>query len=280
MKTIRRAALLSVVAIAWIVASAALPAVQAPAAVARPALTPEQMEDFLLNARIVKMKGIGKGVTQPRRATLSNGQITHDAKIQTVNETKVKFEGTRGTELNFKDNYRFNIAGYRVARLLGLDNVPTNVERRVEGTPAAVEWWIDDVLMDENDRQKKHISSPDPERNAKQTHIMRVFDELIENTDRTGENIMWTKDWKLWLIDHTRAFRIDKELKNPKLLERCEANLLEKMRGLTAETLTRELGDTVDKFEIEALLARRDAIVKHFDGLIAERSRTAVLYTM
>ena len=280
MKTISRAALLSVVAIAWIVASAALPAAQEPAAVARPVLTPEQMEDFLLHAKVVKMKAVGKGVTQPRRATLSDGQMTHDAKIQTVNESKVKFEGTRGTELNFRDYYGFNVTGYRLARLLGLDNVPVNVERRIDGTPAAVEWWLDDFSMDENDRQKKHTSGPDPQRTAKQTHIMRVFDELIENTDRTGENILWTKDWKLWLIDHTRAFRIDKELKNPKLLERCEANLLEKMRGLTAETVRRELGDTISKSELEALLARRDAIVKHFDGLIAERGRGAILFTM
>ena len=175
MKTISRAALLSAVALAWIVGSAALPAAQEPA-VARPVLTPAQMEDFLLHAKIIKMKVIGKGVTLPRRATLSDGQMTHDAKIQIVNESKVKFEGTRGTELNFRDYYGFNVTGYRLARLLGLDNVPVNVERRVEGTTAAVEWWLDDFLMDENDRQKKHTSGPDPERTAKQTHIMRVFD--------------------------------------------------------------------------------------------------------
>ena len=280
MKTIRRAALLSVVAIAWVVGSAALPAAQEPAASARPVLTPEQMEDFLLKAEIGKMKAAGTGVTDSRRATLSDGRITHDAHIQTVNESKVKFEGTRGTELNFKDNYAFNITGYRLARLLGLDNVPMSVERRVQGIPAAVTWWVDDVLMDENERQKKHTSGPSPERTAKQTHIMRVFDELIENTDRNGGNILWTKDWKMWLIDTTRAFRIDKGLKNPKLLERCEANLLEKMRKLTTETLTQELGDTVGKSEIEALLARRDALVKHFDALVAQRGRGAVLYTM
>ena len=266
--------------IAWIVASAALPAVQEPAVVARPVLTPEQMEDFLLHAKVIKTKAAGQGVTNSQRATLSDGRITHDAHIQMVNESKVKFEGTRGTELNFRDYYGFNIAGYRLARLLGLGNVPMSVERRVQGTPAAVTWWVDDVLMDESERQKKHTSGPDPERTAKQTHIMRVFDELIENTDRNGGNIVWTKDWKLWMIDHTRAFRLDKELMNPKLLERSEANLLEKMRGLTAETLKRELGNSVNNIEIEALLARRDAIVKHFDGLVAERGRGAILYTM
>ena len=283
MKAIRRAALLSVVAIAWIVGSAALPAAREQAAAARPVLTPEQMEDFLLHAKVIKTKAASKGITDSKRATLSDGRITHDAQIQTVNVSKIQTQGNRGNvELNFKDSYRFNIAGYRLARLLGLDNVPMSVERNVEGSPAAVTWWVDDVLMDENARWKgkKQNTGPDPTRTAEQTHIMRVFDELIENTDRNGGNLLWTTDWKMWMIDHTLAFRVDDKLYKPQLLERCERSLLEKMRGLTAETLTRELGDSLDKPRIEALLARRDAIVKRFDGLIAKRGEGAILYTL
>jgi hypothetical protein len=40
------------------------------------------------------------------------------------------------------------------------------------------------------------------------------------------------------------------------------------------------MGDTLLKGEIEALMARRDAIVKLFDDRIAERGETAVLYTL
>ena len=36
---------------------------------------------------------------------------------------------------------------------------------------------------------------------------MRVFDELIANTDRNQGNMLIDKQWKLWLIDHTRGFR-------------------------------------------------------------------------
>ena len=41
---------------------------------------------------------------------------------------------------------------------------------------------------------------------------MYVFDELIQNRDRNPGNSLWTTDWKLWLIDHTRAFRPDVEI--------------------------------------------------------------------
>ncbi|MSO83740.1 MAG: hypothetical protein EXQ53_10670 [Acidobacteria bacterium] len=92
MNTLRRAAaLLGVLAIAWIVGSGSLLAVQGGAA-SPPALTDAQIEDFLLNARIGDMKGVNTGVTSTRRATLSDGQITHDASIQTVDISQVLFQ--------------------------------------------------------------------------------------------------------------------------------------------------------------------------------------------
>lgn len=281
MKTIRRAAaLLSVLAIAWIVGSGSLLAVQ-DAAVARPALTDAQIEDFLLNARIGDMKGVNTGVTNTRRATLSDGRITHDASIQTVDISQTLFQPARGpAELNFRDTYHFNIAGYRLARLLGLDNIPVSVERRVEGKPAAVTWWIDDVLMDEGGRRKKPPTGWLSTRTAAQIHIMRVFDELIFNTDRNAGNQLWTTDGDMWMIDHTRAFRLNKKLRTPRLLERAERGLLEKVRGLTVEALTREVGKSLNKSEIEAMLARRDEIVTLFDGMIAKRGEGAILYTL
>jgi len=281
MKTIRRAALLGVLAIAWLVGSVSLPAVQEGAAIARPVLTPAQMEDFLLHAPIVKTKAAGKGVTDSKRVTLSDGRITHDAHLQTVDIHMSVYEPVTGPkELNFIDSYRYNIAAYRLARLLGLDEVPVTVERRVDGTPAAVDWWIDDVQMDENERFKKQGNSGLSTRGAAQIHIWRVFSALIEDTDANGGNLQWTRDGKMWMVDHTRAFRLDTKVKDPKPLQRCERGLLEAMRRLTIETVTREVGTSLTKFEIEALIARRDEIVKLFEGMIAKRGEGAILYAL
>jgi hypothetical protein len=282
MKTIRRAALLGVLALASLVGSVPVRAVQDGVAVApRQALTPEQMEAFLLNARIGDTKGVNKGVTNTRRASLSDDRITHDAQIQTVDIRKTVFQPDNGpSEMNFRDSYLFNIAGYRLARLLGLNDVPVSVERRVQGTPAAVTWWVDDVAMDEGARRKKETNAQMSMKTAGQIHIMRVFDELIANTDRNAGNLLWTTNGDMWMIDHTRAFRLNTKLRTPKLLERCERGLLEKMRGLDAETLTREMRGSLEKLQIEALLARRNELVKLFEGMIAQRGERAVLYTL
>src|SRR5688500_6505623 len=209
METARRAC----VAGFWVVDFVALLGGQVAPPVALPVtLSPEENEAVLINAKIVGRKGVSTGVTDTIRATLSDGRITHDAQIQTVDIAQTVFQAGKASEVNFKDTYRFNIAAYRLARLLGLQNVPMSVERRVDGKPGAVTWWIDDVMFTEKERlMEKNILGPNPERTTKQVQVMRVFDELIQNRDRNQGNIVWTKDWTLWMIDHTRAFRLGKE---------------------------------------------------------------------
>jgi hypothetical protein len=244
---------------------------------APPQLAVEEMESFLQRANIVATKSIKTGVTAAKRVTLSDGRVTHDAQIQDVDIALPIFEvGPKNTEVDFKDTYRYNIAGYRLSRLLGLDNVPMSVERK----PAAMTWWIDDVILDEGARQKKHTVGPNPSRTASQIHILRVFDELIQNRDRNAGNLLWTADWKMWMIDHTRAFRLGKDLLKPEQLQRVERDMFEKMRGLTAPALTETMDKSLTKAEIQALLVRRDAIVKLFDEKIAQRGEAAVLFTL
>ena len=65
-------------------------------------------------------------------------------------------------ELNFRDYWGYNIAAYRLSRLLNLDCVPVSVRREIDGKGAAVTWWIDDVLMTEKTRYlHKKIRPPD-----------------------------------------------------------------------------------------------------------------------
>ena len=275
----RRSIVLALVA--TIVAAGPCLAQSAAASVAQPRLTADEMERFLSQAEIVATERTKKGVTDARRVTLFDGRVRHDAQLQDVDIALPIFNvGPKYSEVNFKDTYRYNIAGYRLARLLGLDSVPMSVERKVNGKPAAMTWWLDDYMMDEGDRQKKKTVGPSPLRTANQLHILRVFDELIQNRDRNSGNLLWTEDWKMWMIDHTRAFRLGKDLLKKQPLERVERTLLEKMRELTLPGLTDAMGKVLTKDEIEAVLARRDTIVKLFDDRIASRGEATVLFTM
>lgn len=248
-------------------------------------LTPEQIEEFLHTAKILRTRDNAKGVTGSQVATLSDGKLTHDAQVQDVNVEMPLFQSRTRTEVNFKDQFRYNIAAYRISRLLGLTNVPVSVQRRVGRSQAALTWWIDDVLMDELERlrREKEKTIPaawDPSRTAGYIHLMRVFDELIANTDRNVGNQMWASDGKMWLIDHTRAFRLNHTLTRPQILERCDRGLLKGLRGLTIDSVTKAVDQTLTKDEIAAVMARRDLIVEHIEDRIKAINEPAVLYTL
>ena len=244
----------------------AVPVLLAQSDTQAPQLTLEQKEQFLARATVKMTRGAKKGITGTVRATLSDGTITHDVSIQRIDEEKAKFEGTKGTELNFRDTYKFNIAAYRLGKLLGLSSrIPPSVERSFRGTEAAWTWWVEDVQGDDIDRIKKKIVPPDKDAWSRQYLIMRVFDELIFNTDRNATNILYDKDRRLWMIDHTRAFRVSTSLRTPKSLEKCDRVLLTKMKALQEDTVRKELGGWLRPMEIKWLLARHDQIVAFFE---------------
>jgi len=99
------------------------------------------MEEFLRLGKIGAQKSsIPKGVTLPQRATLEYKGMKHDAAIQTIEISEALHETTRGKELNFRDSWKYNVAGYELAKILELNMVPPYVERRVGGHAASLSW--------------------------------------------------------------------------------------------------------------------------------------------
>jgi len=231
-------------------------------------LTYEQKEAFLRTAKLVSAKPAKKGTTDSVRVTLSDGKITHDASVQTIDDRKAVFHGASGTtEMNFKDTYEFNIAASELARLLGIDDmVPVSAPRSYKGMNGSFTWWIDDIMTDEEERLGKKQQAPDQTAWAKEINVMHVFDQLIYNTDSNATNLLYDTQWRAWFIDHSRAFRVQKTLQDVKMLTQCDRALLAKMKTLDEATLEKELKPYVNKDEVKGLLARRDLIVKFFEA--------------
>jgi len=244
-----------------------------------PNLTEEQQKTFLLNAKVVGSKQLGKGITHPWRLTLSDGQLTHDAAFQPVDEHEQAKQFDDGhTEYNFVDSYHYDIAGYELATLVGMsDMIPVYVERVWNDQKGALSWWIpwkwDNLML----RQQK-LSAPDADAWNKQMYKVRVFDQLVYDTDANLTNVLITEDWKIWRIDFTRAFRLYKNLQAPTDLVKCDRKLLEKLRGLSGDEVLEKTKPHLNKTQVQALIARRDKIVAHFQQLIAQKGEEAVLY--
>lgn len=248
-------------------AQAGLEAPASPSSAARPSLSLAEQEKFLRDAPLIKVKYAKKGITGTQRATLSDGTLTHDASVQTIDDSSARFESAQRTEFNFRDYWGYNVAAYRLAVMLGLDMVPPSVERTINGKRAAFTWWVDEVMMDEQERLKSKRTPPDVLYWNAQTYILRVFDELIANADRNAGNMLIGPTWKLWLIDHSRAFRTKGELANPVKLLHSERAMLGKMKELTEDALKAELEDYLTIYEIQAILKRRDLIVARIEAL-------------
>ena len=206
--------------------------------------------------------------------------MSHDAQIQQIDVTEDSFPNPEGFELNFRDSYKYNITAYRLDRILGLRMVPVSVERTVDRKRSALTWWIDDVLMTEKTRYLKEYRPPDLKRWNQQIHRVRVFDDLIYNTDRNLGNLIITSEWKVWMIDHARAFRTHRQLRRENNLRMCDRQLLQSLRGLDYGTLRPQLRDQLRESEIRGILARRDKIVELFDKKISQHGEKAVRYDL
>lgn len=243
-----------------------------------PSLTKDQIKQFLLTAKVVNSRDAKKGITHTQRLTLSDGTVTHDASFQTVDEHKVMKQLGIGSEMNFVDSYKYNIAAYALAELLGMDDMlPVYVERKWGGHVGSLSWWLP-VKMDEVERHQQKLTAPDADAWNNQMYKIRVFDQLVYDTDANLTNVLIGEDWQIWRIDFTRAFRLNKDLRDPKDLVRCDRQLLEKLKALDGNALTEKTNHYLTKDEVKAVMARRDKIVAQFQKLIAEKGEGEVLY--
>ena len=239
-----------------------------------------QIESFLLTAHTSSFRNISTGTTGTHRLTLEEGNFHHDAHLQTIDESKTSFQSMNGNvEMNFRDSYKYNIAAFELAEMLGLgDMMPVTVERKWEGRRGSLSWWLP-AKMDEGQRRDKHIEPPDRESWNKQVNKMNVFGQLVYDTDRYNPgNALISADWHLWMIDFSRAFRLYLTLEDPKKLTMCDRQLFQKLRQLDAEELKRRTKSLLNAAEVKGVMARRDKIVAFFEDLIAKQGEAAVLY--
>jgi hypothetical protein len=244
-------------------------------------LAGEAAETFLRTARVLGMKPIGTGITHPSKAALTDGARTLNGVWKTIDESRpgvTTFE--RGTfEVDFRDSYKFEIAAYELDRLLGLDLVPPTVEREIGGHKGSLQLWVEDA-MTEWDRQKRKVRAPDPERWNEQMFKVRLLHQLTYNTDRGNiRNVLVDSDFRIYAIDHSRAFRRHRELPGgQKDLTRFSRAALDRLRALNGPLLEQKLGAWLERPELEALLARRDRILALAEQRVRERGEAAVLY--
>lgn len=243
------------------------------------AIQTAETERFLTDAPIVRLGKTLGGVTFSRQAILELDGVTRFGIWKTIDDKKhgyTEFAGGRG-EMNFQDSWRTEIPAYELDKLLGLNMVPATVARTYNGVDGSLQAWVD-LGMSEAERLRKKISAPDREAWNRQMYNVRVFDNLIYNTDRHANNIWVRKDWTIVLIDHSRSFRPFPQLKTENDLRRFSRSLLAALEKLDRAAIDAKMSKYLDRYQIDALLARRDLIVARAQRLAREQGEAAVLF--
>jgi hypothetical protein len=237
-----------------------------------------EIEQFLRTARVVDREPLSVGVTHSERLTLSDGSETHRAVWKTIDDTAHFKRFARGLpEIGFRDTYKNELAAYELSKLLDLEIVPPTVERRLGRHRGSVQLWIENC-MTEAERYKSGVQPPDSEAWLRQVYTERAFRQLTYDTDfRNASNVLVDCDFRLWSIDHSRAFRTQSSLLDSEYLKRFSIALLARLRDLNAENLQRTLGSYLSKAQRNAILARRDLILARAEELV-DKEGEHVLY--
>ncbi len=235
--------------------------------------TDEYLINYYQNAKVTAQKELGDFYTNPIRLTFDLNGKQHRAIFKYL-DTDKKLEDKRwGKAGNFADRYIYDLAAYKLDRLLGLNMVPFVMEYKHDGKDGILQYWVEDSVSNtqliEEKRKLKGYCTKESGR-----ELMQIFDWLIYNEDRNTGNELYTEDdAQLWLIDHTRAFRVKNSL--PKYDNEVSERLTppnnissafkEMLLKLDKENLKKALGKHLHRKQIDSILKRRNLILERLN---------------
>jgi len=255
--------------------------VLAAAAPAKQVIQGPEVEEFLKKARFVAKEPLGSGVSGSLKVTLERNGTKQFAVLKTIDQKRpgAQRNAAGEIEIDFQDSWRTEIAAYEMDKLLGLGMVPATVARTspYEDKPASLQLWVEASLTEAKRRQRAVIP-PDPDRWAQQFTSMYVFDALIYNTDRHPDNLLITDTFEVRLIDHSRSFRPNAELKRKEDLTRVSRSLMSRIEKLTKQEATKKLGDYLTLTQIDGLMKRRQLMLDFVAANVKQFGEKAVYF--
>jgi hypothetical protein len=226
-----------------------------------------EFEKILRTGSIVSVEDLGEGRNEPKKVNLQLDDFAVKAIWKPIE---------RGRHDWAWECYQAEVVAYKMDKLLGLDMVPPTVERNIGGQLGSLQLWVDGVKL-YNEVQNQ---PPDSDRWDRELARMKLFDNLICNPDRHAGNYMVDSDWNVILIDHSQCFLSRKGLhENPEMVPvRFDRKLVKELRALSFERLQVRFAKLLMDRQIQAVIARRDALLAHLDELIAAKGEKAVLF--
>lgn len=225
----------------------------------------ETLRDYYSKAKVVSEKPLGDFYTKPLRLSFEHQGIKRKAIFKYL-DTDPNLEDKRWKRIgNFADRFIYELAAFELDRLLNLNMIPFTMPYKHNKMNGVLQYWVEDsVSKSDLIKSKSKLSGYCSNDEAKE--LMVIFDWLIYNEDRNTGNELYTEDdGQLWLIDHTRAFRVKNNLPEYKRFKPAtylSDSFREKLLSLDSATLQKKVGNYLNRKQIKSLLTRRDLILK------------------
>jgi hypothetical protein len=230
--------------------------------------------EFLEAATVVDRQPIAEGINRSEKLLLEKGGVRAHAIVRVVEVERREARIDGRFYFRFRDSWGHECAAFEIARLLGFDNVPPVVRRRVAGKPGSVQIWVENTV----DEDAEGFRPADVQAWVKQVWDQVLFDALIFNVDRNPGNRLVTADHRIWLIDHTRAFQREAELLAPEQVLKVRRQVWQRLTTLSDEDLRAAVRDYLDPDQLDALCQRRQLLLAHVKALVDERGAGSVFY--
>ncbi|NKB88942.1 MAG: hypothetical protein GKS06_12050 [Acidobacteria bacterium] len=238
----------------------------------------EQILEFLREAEIMAAEEIPAGTTRPQLVTLRRNGLEARAVFRWVEERARRVDdASQHGEITFRDSASFETAAYELARLVNIDHVPPTVQRTYDRRDGTLQLWIEGAMTERN-RLDQGAEDPVQPRWQRQLGVMNVFDALVGNLDRNRGNMLIDQYWRVWFIDHTRAFRGSTRMDSDNL-NAIEKALWDGLQALDHDVVRNRIAPFLTERELTALLSRADLLVEHFQALIRKHGEDRVVYT-
>jgi hypothetical protein len=219
-----------------------------------------EFEAYLRAAPVSRVATLDLGVTHPKRLFFASGGLAASAAWKPLRP---------GYKNGYWESYKSEVAAYELDKYLDLGMVPVVVERKIDGAVGAVVLWLEGVRT-----WSEVLPLTKPATWSRQLARMKLFDDLIGNSDRNKGNLLVDEAWNLYLIDHSRAFLDDRAL--PQTIDHVDSALWARIEALDETTLLTAAGTWLTKSQIKSILARRDKMAAAIAALVKKNGRAAV----
>jgi hypothetical protein len=228
-----------------------------------------ELEKYLKTAEVLEVEiDSFDGRTAPWGVMLDDGKTIRQALFKYVN---------RPRPTHLPDSYHYEIAAYKLSKLLEYPLIPPVVEREINETPGSLQLLLEGCFSLQH-QQREGLKPADPQKFLDGLSDLAIFENLVFCEPNTEDVFIQENDWKIWRVDFSEAFDSFVELDSKNEITKCSKALFHNLKKLDEREIRIVLESHCNKEEIDALLERKNLIIERITLLIKEKGEEAVLF--